>query len=98
MKTNMPDSVENALKKLERAVALLEGAVALKLDSEKRKGTIELELQLMQDDRMKLAEELDGTTHRLRRIENVVANVDEHVEQVIDNIESVLATSGESEE
>ena len=94
----MATSVEEAIKKLERAVSLLESAIVLKQDVEKRRGDIELELQLMQDDRVRLAEELDGTTNRLARMENVVTEVSARVEQAIETVEDVLVTSGEADE
>ncbi len=93
---SLEPSLAIALQKLERAISFLEGAVAFKRESEKRKGDIELELQLMQDDRVRLAEELDGTSNRLIRIESVVSAVDERVGNALETIEDVLATSDES--
>ena len=87
--------MEEAFRKLERAVAQLEGAVSFRLDMDGRRGDIELELQLMQDDRVKLAEELDGTTNRLLRLEKIISDVTNRVDYAINAVKDVLESSEE---
>ncbi len=62
-------SFETVIKLLEAAVIQLEGAAQRKLDLERRRGDLETELAIMQDDRSRLATDLDGTMARLNRVE-----------------------------
>src|SRR5690606_6918425 len=57
-----------ALERLEAAVAGLERAAARRLELEQRRGDLETELSLMQDDRARLAVELDGALARPGRL------------------------------
>ena len=65
----MAASLEDALKRLEGAIGQIEAAVSRRLEIERRRGDLETELQIMQDDRARLAVELDGATARLNRTE-----------------------------
>ncbi|MDR1827700.1 MAG: DUF4164 domain-containing protein [Methylobacteriaceae bacterium] len=94
----MSTSVDSAVTRLMRAVALLESAVRLKAEVEQRRGDVELELQLMQDDRERLAEELNGSFNRLTRMESVVGEVAERVDRAAATIEDVLHISGKGGE
>lgn len=91
----MTARMDDAFKKLERALVQLESAVSFRLDMDRRRSDIELELQLMQDDRVKLAEELDGTTNRLLRLEKVLGDIAIRVDHAIEAVEEVLVSSGE---
>ncbi len=62
-------SFDTALKLLDAAVAQLESAAQRKLDVERRRGDLETELAIMQDDRSRLATDLDGTLARLSKVE-----------------------------
>ena len=57
--------LDDALKTAGRCLGLLEAAVSRRLEAEKRRGDLETELQIMQDDRARLAVELDGALTRL---------------------------------
>ena len=48
-------TLDEAMKRLDRALGLLEASVSRRMDAEKRRGGLETELQLMQDDRARLA-------------------------------------------
>lgn len=83
--------VDDALARLEAALGLLEAAVARRLDGERGRGDLETELQIMQDDRVRLAGELDGATARLRRSEAAVDDVERRLGRAIGAVEGVLA-------
>ena len=83
--------MEEAAKRLEVALGLLEAAVRRKLDGERRRGDLETELQIMQDDRARLAVDLDGTVARLSRMETAADEVGRRVTRAIGAIEDVLA-------
>ena len=75
----MTSPLDDAMKRLDAALGLLEASVSRRLDAEKRKGNLETELQLMQDDRSRLAEELDGALTRLHRHEAATDDVSRRV-------------------
>ncbi len=84
-------TLDDAMKRLENALGLLEATIARRLDAERRRGDLETELQLMQDDRARLALELDGALPRLRRFEAAAADVGARVRRAIGSVEEVLA-------
>ncbi len=79
-----------AVKRLEAALGLLEAAVSRRLDLESRRGDLETELQIMQDDRARLALELESATTRLARAEAAAADAGRRVERAIGAIRGVL--------
>ncbi len=83
--------VEDALRRLEASLRELEAALARRLDTERRRSDLEIELQVMQDDRSRLAIELDGTTARLARAVTASADVGRRLATAIATVESVLA-------
>jgi uncharacterized protein YicC (UPF0701 family) len=87
----MAASLDNALTRLESALGLLEAAATRRLEAERRRGDLETELQIMQDDRARLAVELDGTAARLHRVEAVTQDVSRRVQLAVGAIRDVLA-------
>jgi hypothetical protein len=83
-------TVDDALKRLENALGLLEASVSRRLELERRRGDLETELQIMQDDRARLAVELDGALTRLNRAEAAAEDVGVRVKRAIGAIASVL--------
>ena len=57
--------------------------VARRVEAEKRRGDLETELQLMQDDRARLAVELDAALTRLQRFEAATDDVSRRVRSAI---------------
>ncbi len=90
-------ALEEAMKRLESALALVEAAVARRLEAERRRGDLETELQIMQDDRARLAVELDGALTRLHRTEAAADHVGDRVRKAMGVIEDVLAGADEPE-
>jgi uncharacterized protein YicC (UPF0701 family) len=93
----MAPTLDEAMKRLDRALGLLEASVSRRLEAERRRGGLETELQLMQDDRSRLAVELDGALTRLNRFEAATDDVSRRVRQAIGAVESVLAQAGQLE-
>src|SRR3954451_9094290 len=87
---DMAASLEDALKRLEGAIGQIEPAVSRRLEIERRRGDLETELQIMQDDRARLAVELDGATARLGQVEAASEDVGRRVERAIGAIRQVL--------
>jgi membrane peptidoglycan carboxypeptidase len=87
----MAASLDDAMRRLDGALGLLEAAVTRRLEAERRRGDLETELQIMQDDRARLAVDLDGTTARLHRVQVAADDVGERVRRAIAAIEDVLA-------
>lgn len=86
-------TLEEALRRLDGAIGLLEATVTRRLDLERRRADLETELQLMQDDRARLAAELDGTTARLQRVEATADEVGRRVDLAALAIQQVLETA-----
>ncbi|HZH53724.1 MAG TPA: DUF4164 domain-containing protein [Microvirga sp.] len=93
----MSSTLDDAMKRLEMALGLLEASVARRLEADGRRGDLETELQLMQDDRARLALELDGALDRLHRYEAAADDVGRRVRQAIGAVQSVLAQAGQFE-
>ncbi|KAA2233128.1 DUF4164 domain-containing protein [Salinarimonas soli] len=93
----MAAGFDDALRRLDAAVGLVEAAVARRLDAERRRGDLETELQIMQDDRARLAMELDGAASRLGQVEAATGDVERRVGRAIDTLRDVLARAEPSE-
>ncbi|HZB37367.1 MAG TPA: DUF4164 domain-containing protein [Beijerinckiaceae bacterium] len=79
-----------ATRRLEAALGALEATVGRRLDFERRRGDLETELQIMQDDRARLAVELESATARLERVENATADVSRRVHSAIGAVREVI--------
>lgn len=65
----MPDALERSLKRLADAVASLERAAERRMRRDEARASAEEEYALMQDDRSRLAVELDSALDRSRALE-----------------------------
>jgi uncharacterized protein YicC (UPF0701 family) len=87
----MTASLDDALRRLDGALGHLELSVSRRLESERRRGDLETELQIMQDDRARLAVDLDGTTAQLGRVEAVTEDLGRRVTRALTSVAEVLA-------
>jgi hypothetical protein len=87
----MAYSLDEAAIRLDAALGLLEASVHRRLEAERRRGDLETELQLMQDDRARLAVELDATVARLRRVEAAAGDVGRRVGRAIGAVREAIA-------
>jgi hypothetical protein len=86
---NPSDALELSLKRLSTAVESLERAAERRLRQDEARANVEEEYALMQDDRSRLAVELDAALERSRALE--AANIEAgerlaHAAQAIGNI------------
>jgi len=90
---------EPSLKRMRAAVDLLEAAVERRMRLDARRGDSDEELSLMQDDRDRLAVELDGALGRNRALEAANAEAAKTLAQATAALEayiaSVVASEGE---
>jgi predicted nucleic acid-binding Zn-ribbon protein len=89
----MATSLDIAMRRLAGALGLLDAAATRRLEVERRRADLETELQIMQDDRARLAVELDGTVARLHRVEAAANDVGRRVERAVGAIRDVLGHS-----
>jgi uncharacterized protein YicC (UPF0701 family) len=82
--------LDDAFKKLDNALNLLEATIARRFEGEKGRGDLEIEVQIMQDDRTRLAVELDAALARLRRYETASEDVGRRVRAAMEAIRTVL--------
>jgi hypothetical protein len=87
------DPVEPSLKRMSEALDLLEAAVERRLRYDARREDADEEFALMQDDRSRLAVELDGALDRNRALEAANIAAAEKVEKVAARIEDMLRDS-----
>jgi predicted nucleic acid-binding Zn-ribbon protein len=88
-------SLDDAMIRLDSALSQLEAASQRRLEAERRRGDLETELTLMQDDRARLAAELDGTMARLTRVEGAANDVGKRLDRAMDTIRDVIETAQE---
>ena len=86
----MAATVDDALRRLNAMLGQLEAALARRLDAERRRSDLEIELEVMQDDRSRLAVELDGAAARLARVEAASDDVGRRLAHAIGTVEQVL--------
>lgn len=93
--------LDGALARLDAALGQLEAAARRRLDAERSRGNLETELALMQDDRARLAVELDGSLARLSQFETAAGDIDGRIARAMEAVGAVLARlqdEGEPEE
>ncbi|WP_406854711.1 MULTISPECIES: DUF4164 domain-containing protein [unclassified Alsobacter] len=88
----MPSSaaVDQALARLLASISVLEVAAARRAESDRSKGTLETELALMQDDRARLAMELDGALSHGKRLEATTDELAKRIDRALGSVRSVL--------
>jgi predicted nucleic acid-binding Zn-ribbon protein len=82
--------LENALARLDGALGQLEAAARRRIEAERGRANLETELTLMQDDRARLAAELDGAVSRLGEVESAATDVDQRLERAMNVIGAVI--------
>ena len=89
IKTSM-ESLETSLKRLASAVEALEWATDLRMRHDEARATTQEEFALMQDDRSRLAVELDAAVDRSRALESANSEAAKRLAQAAQAIERVL--------
>lgn len=82
--------LDHALSRLEGALGQLEAAARRRLEVERGRANLETELTLMQDDRARLAVELDGSMARLGQVQSVAEEVDRRLERAMSALHEMI--------
>lgn len=83
--------LDAALKRLAAALDQLEAAAARRAEADAARADLEEELAIMQDDRSRLAVELDGAIARTKSLQNANAEVSRRIERASATLRSVLS-------
>lgn len=83
-------TVKTAIEELRNAVAGLENAVDSRFDKEKDKVEYESEVRRVNNDRSRLAQELDQAEFRANRLEEVNREVSRRLVTAMETIRAVL--------
>lgn len=86
--------IEDAFQQLHAALSRLEAVVARRVETDAARGDRETELALMDEDRARLAAELDRASARLARMNVVTDDVERKIGRAIDTVESVVGRRG----
>jgi Domain of unknown function (DUF4164) len=84
------DDIEMSLKRLGSAVEALEWAADLRMRHDEARATTQEEFALMQDDRSRLAVELDAAVDRSRALESANSEAAKRLARAAEAIERVL--------
>ena len=84
------DSLETSLKRLTSAVDALEWATDLRMRHDEARASTQEEFALMQDDRSRLAVELDAAVDRSRALESANAEAAKRLARAAQTVERVL--------
>lgn len=94
----LPDRLDMPLKRLVAALDHLEAAAERRAESDARRADLEEELAVMQDDRSRLAIELEGVSARARKLEEANAEVARRLAATGGAIRAVLGAAPASSE
>jgi len=83
-------TLREVIARLGRAMEALEGAVAARLEHDRDYMEAEAEVQRMNADRARLAQELDSSEARAERLENVNREVSRRLVAAMETIRAVL--------
>ncbi len=93
----IPPRLDAALQRLATSLDQLEAAAERRARADAARGDLEEELAVMQDDRSRLAQDLDAALARSRSLAHANAEVLRRLERVSATIRSVLPDAGEEE-
>lgn len=89
----MSQIFDQSLAQLDAAFGQLEAAVQRRLDLDRRRGDLETELTLMQDDRARLAVDLDGALSRVQNVEAMAGDAVKRIDTAMGAIRDVITSS-----
>ncbi len=92
------DSLETSLKRLAAAVDALEWATDLRMRHDEARASTQEEFALMQDDRSRLAVELDASVDRSRALESANVEAGKRLARAAQAIERVLGRTARDSE
>ena len=83
-------AIDQALTRLRAALSALESAAAKRAELDRSKATLETELALMQDDRARLAVELDGALARAHRLDAAAQEMGTRIDRAMASIRQAI--------
>ena len=86
----LPPRLDAALQRLASALDQLEAAAARRARSDAQRVDLEEELAIMQDDRSRLAVELDGALARTKAMSHAKQDVQRRLDKVSQTIRAIL--------
>lgn len=89
-----PDPLDAALTRLSKALDLLEHAAEARAEAEIRRAEREEAVSVLEDDRSRLAVELDGALARNRALEHAAEDVARRLDQARTQVEVLLSAVG----
>ena len=89
--------LEAATRRLMSALDALESAVERRREADRDEAELASRIQALGADRSRLADELDGSLVKSRRLERANREIAERLDAAIDTIRSVLDEAGEAE-
>jgi hypothetical protein len=92
------DSLETSVKRLASAVDALEWATDMRMRHDEGRATTQEEFALMQDDRSRLAVELDASVDRSRALESANVEAGKRLARAAQAIERVLGRTARTSE
>jgi chromosome segregation ATPase len=87
-------SLDEALRRLASALDLLEAATARRVAAEAARADLTEELAVMQDDRARLALDLDAALARAKRLEATGQQVSRRIEKASASIRALIEGAG----
>jgi hypothetical protein len=92
----MSTELDHALSRLDAALGQMEAAAQRRLDLDRRRGEMENELALMQDDRARLAVDLDGALSRAQAAEGAAHDAIRRIDSAMATIRDLVAEDSEA--
>lgn len=89
--TSGPSRLEAAASRLKSALAALEVAVVRKIEVERQQAVVQKQVDSLQADRARLAEDLDRSADRVAGLESVNREVARRLDLTMDAIRGVLS-------
>lgn len=86
--------LDEALVRLDASLGALEAAITRRLEAERSRADLETELQIMQDDRARLAVDLESASSRLESLEATTRDVEGRVGRALAAVRGVLEEAG----
>jgi predicted RNase H-like nuclease (RuvC/YqgF family) len=87
--------IDAATRRLTAALDALERAVERRREADRNEDELASRIQALGADRSRLADELDGSLVRTRKLERANREIAEKLDAAIDTIKSVLEAAGE---
>jgi DNA repair exonuclease SbcCD ATPase subunit len=87
------DAIEAALERLSRALTLLEQAAEARSEADSRRAERDEAISVLEDDRSRLAVELDGALARNRSLEHAADEVSRRLEAARDTVQGLLGVT-----